>query len=516
MSRIIIPVSGHSVGEVERLVYRARAEHADLVELRLDSCVHQGADPLALLACIREWPLPVIVTNRLAAQGGDWDGDEEQRLDLLRRADAAGAAYIDVELACYAAFGQAPSQARLILSHHDFQGMGGDLDQIVRDMFAAKADIAKVAVSPGDAADLDVLAELCARHGRFAPQRDRSRGLIALGMGEFGFPSRVLAGAWGAAMTFARLASDMRGSAPGQPTVRDLTRMYRVAAQGPETCIFGVLGDPVGHSLSPAMHNAAFAHHGIDAVYVPFRASDAGAFWKACGGWIDGLSITIPHKGALLDSVDDVEDPVRAIGAMNTIFRRENGSSVGANTDAPAVITCLEETIRPLCSRRALVLGAGGVGHAVAYALRQAGCEVIIVNRTEARAQALAATLDCAWLSQDKAHEIPYDILVNATSVGMNDPDTSPWPATAHRQDSVVFDTVYTPLETCLLRDAADAGAATVCGLSMLEQQAAGQYQLWTGIAAPLARMHRAALEGLGTRWTTQLRHETEGRATIF
>ncbi|MFW5858417.1 MAG: shikimate dehydrogenase [Planctomycetota bacterium] len=508
MTRIVVPVSGRTLEDIDRKVHHARAEHADLVELRLDMCARAGAPIHDVIAAISEWPLPVIATNRHASEQGQWEGSEEDRLALLLEADRRGAAYIDVELARLGALRERPGTARLILSHHDFDGLGSDLADIVEAMYAAGAAVAKVAVTLADAAQLDVLAELCANYGRFGSKHQRHRELVALGMGEIGLPTRLLAGAWGCGMTFARLSIDPTGSAPGQPTTRELTRRYRLQMQGADTCIFGVIGDPVAHSLSPAMHNAAFAGHGVDAVYVPFLVHDAAAFWQACHSWIDGLSITIPHKAALIGTMDTVEDPVQRIGAMNTVYRDDTGRAIGANTDAPAAIACLEEAGGSVQGKRALVLGAGGVSHALAYALVTAGAEVVIANRTESRAEALADRLGCTASSLETAHDLPYDILLNGTSVGMNDTDSSPWPADRHREDSVVFDTVYTPLQTRLLRDAADQGATTVCGLNMLEHQAVAQYCYWTGLQPPLGIMHRAALESLGTHWTDQIRME--------
>ena len=330
---------------------------------------------------------------------------------------------------------------------------------------------------------------------------DAPGGLVAIGMGEIGLPSRLLAGAWGCALTFARLDGSA-GSAPGQPTITQLDRLYRVRSQGAGTCIFGVIGNPVGHSLSPVMHNAAFVHHGLDAVYVPFLVSDAAAFWRACGNWIDGLSITIPHKTALLPLMHRVDDLARDIGAMNTVVRGEDAATTGLNTDAPAAIACLEEAAGTLPGKRVLLLGAGGVSRALGLAMLRAGTQVTVANRTAERGAELAGELGCASTPLAQAHTVPYDILINGTSVGMNQPGQTPWPAALHRAGTVVFDTVYTPLETRLLRDAVAAGASIVCGLTMLERQAALQYQAWTGLQAPLPLMHRRALEALGTRWT--------------
>lgn len=505
MLQLAVPISGKDVDTVRARVARAERAGADLIELRLDTCAARGIDPEALLGEIARWPLPVLVTNRAREEGGDWDGAERRRLELLCAADDAGAAALDVELAALERLPRRPRSARLVLSHHDFAGPGGDLPDVVRRMYAAGADIAKVAVTPRDAVDLEELARLAARWGSDGSERTAGKGLVAIGMGEIGLPSRLLAGAWGCALAFGRL-DGVAGSAPGQPSLRDLVKRYRVRQQGPETCIFGVLGDPVAHSLSPVIHNSAFAHDGLDAVYVPFLAHDPVAFWRACGDWIDGLSVTIPHKEALLDELDEVEELALRIGAVNTIYRGEEGQTIGANTDAPAAVDCVVDAVGDLHDRTVLILGAGGVARAIAFALHAAGARIVIANRTRARAEDLAAAVGpgCRALDLEEAREVPYHVIVNGTSVGMRE-DLSPWPAEAHRPDATAFDTVYTPLETRFLREAQDAGCRPICGLSMFIGQAAGQYQRWTGREAPEPLMQRVALEALGTNWTDVL-----------
>ncbi|MDA3960194.1 MAG: type I 3-dehydroquinate dehydratase [Planctomycetota bacterium] len=442
------------------------------------------------------------MTNRIASEGGDWDGDENQRISWLLEADRAGAAYIDVELQAVARLTEMPKRAKLVLSYHDFAGMGHDLPGKIETMFAAGATVAKVAVTPHDAADLDQLAELCARWGAHGQAKEANRGLIAIGMGEIGLPSRLLAGAWGSAWTFGRI--DAEGSAPGQPMIVDLIKRFRVPDQGPDTRIFGVLGDPVGHSLSPVIHNAAFTADELDAVYVPFLAHDAVNFWRQCHSWIDGLSITIPHKTALIEEMDEIEELALKIGAINTIYRGENGQTIGANTDAPAAVDCIEQAAGNIGNRQVLVLGAGGVSRAIAFALKAAGADVTLANRTAARAQALADEVGCHWVPAEEALDQAYEVLVNGTSVGMES-EESPWPLDQHRHGSVVFDTVYTPLETRLLQDAQAQGCVPICGLSMLIGQALGQYERWTGLQAPEPLMHRVALEAMNTRWTTRI-----------
>jgi 3-dehydroquinate dehydratase/shikimate dehydrogenase len=487
---VTVPISAGDVESLLALGRQAEAQGADLVEVRLDTCAKLGADTAALAAAIPRLALPAVATVRHAAEGGDWRGDEESRLRLLCAADLAGAAYVDIELRFVAGLPAAGLRAKRIVSYHDFEGMGDDLDGRIRAMRAAGADVAKVAVRPRDAADLAVIAALYRDHAQGGP-------LAAIAMGEHGLPSRLLAGVWGAHLAFARLDGD-HGSAPGQPTARELVELYRIRHQSARTRVFGVIGSPVAHSLSPLIHNTAFIHHQLDAVYVPFRVEDAPAFWRACGEWIAGLSITIPHKQALIPLMHGIEDLAARIGAMNTVYRDKDLRPVGANTDALAVIRCLEGETGCLAGRRVLVLGAGGVSRAIAFAVAERGGKVAIANRTFDRAQELAAETGAEAVELERATTLPFDVLVNGTALGMGKPDETPWPAEAHRKESVVFDTVYHPLETRLLKDAQRAGARTVCGLDMLISQALGQFKRWTGLEAPEHLMYRAALERIG------------------
>lgn len=492
MTSIVVPISAATADEIVTLARQAQAAGADLVEVRLDICAKLTAPLNDIIAVIPQLALPVIATVRHGDEGGDWVGSEADRVALLTQADARNAAYIDIELAHAAGLSATALRAKRILSYHDFDGMGSDLPGRIAAMRAAGADVAKVAVQPSDAADLAVVRELYQTAG--GP-------LVAIAMGEHGLPSRLLAGVWGAAFTFARLAND-GGSAPGQPTVDELLRLYRLKSQSPQTKVYGVIGSPVSHSLSPLIHNSAFAHHGLDAVYVPFRVEDAPAFWRACGDWIAGLSVTIPHKQTLLGLMHGIEDLAARIGAMNTVYRDRDLKPIGANTDALAVIRCLEAQLGTLSGRRVLLLGAGGVSRAIAVAVQERGAQVLIANRTLDRARELAEGIGAESVDIEGAYDRPYDVLINGTAAGMGKPDESPWPAERHRRDTVVFDTVYHPLETRLLKDAQLAGARTVCGLDMLISQALGQYQRWTGLEAPEHLMYRAALDRLGATRT--------------
>jgi 3-dehydroquinate dehydratase/shikimate dehydrogenase len=497
---IIVPLTARSLTDMNRQAIAAEAGGATAIELRLDQVLADGLDAAEALEATKEWNLPTIVTVRDPAEGGAWQANWQARLGWLEKADAAHVAYVDCELANLTSTEWRPQHAKLIASTHDFEAPIADAAQRIRQAFTLGAAIAKVAMMPHDAKDLQLIAELSEEFGH---QPDRP--VIALAMGDIGLPSRLLAGAWGFWGTFARLVEEDTGTAPGQPTVAELLYTYRLQQQNEDTCIFGVIGNPIGHSLSPTIHNAAFQHEDINAVYVPFRVLDANAFWKSCGAWLDGLSVTIPHKEPMLDEVEDLDQSTQDIGAMNTVMRCfDSGNVCGRNTDAPAIIRCLHELQPDLTGRTLLVIGAGGVARALVAATVAAGAEVSILNRTESRARALAGDLGATAITQTEAEAYiatnpeHWDIICNGTSVGMNDIHSSPCPMAWFHENCIAFDTVYTPLETRFLQDAACRGAAVVCGLSMFIHQAAEQFTMWTGIEAPTPVMSRAALQKLG------------------
>ncbi len=463
---------------------QAKEAGADLVEVRLDLCIAEGGSSSALLDALPALALPAIVTLRHARERGAWDGDEAERLAIYQRADEAGAAWIDRELVFHAARPWRPQRAKLMLSYHDFTGLGVAPAEKIQAMRACRADLAKIAVTPRDAADLETVRRLIDGRGPVA----------AMAMGEPGLPSRLLAGVWGSELVFARLPGEA-GSAPGQPTTDDLLGMCRLRAQSKATAVYGVIGSPIAHSLSPLIHNLAFAHHHLDAVYVPFRVEDAPAFWDACGDWIQGLSITIPHKHVLQVRMDDLEPLCDLVGAMNTISRQA-GRLTGANTDADAIRRCGERAIGDLQGRRVLVLGAGGAGRAAVFALKAAGAQVVLANRTTARAEELAREVGCRAVPWDGVAAEPFELLVNMTSVGLKAPQDTPWPH-AFPSGAGVFDSVYNPLETRLVRDAAAAGCRTVLGLDMFIDQACAQFRRWTGLEAPAEAMRAACVERL-------------------
>jgi shikimate dehydrogenase len=266
------------------------------------------------------------------------------------------------------------------------------------------------------------------------------------------------------------------------------------------TVLYGVVGWPIGHSLSPAMHNAAFVAAGINAVYLAFPARDIGgviAGTRVLG--IRGLSVTIPHKEAVIAHLDEIDDLAQKIGAVNTVVNRE-GRLVGANTDALGALTALEEKI-PLAGKKCVIVGAGGAARAIGFALRGRVGAISVANRSEERGRALAGALGCAFIPLEELDRVAVDLLIQTTSVGMAPHgDECPVPESALRPGMVVMDIIYNPLQTRLLALARSRGCVAVNGLSMFVHQGAEQFRLWTNLAPPVAVMTRAVLEALSSQ----------------
>ena len=265
-----------------------------------------------------------------------------------------------------------------------------------------------------------------------------------------------------------------------------------------KTILYGIIGNPVSHSLSPAMHNAALADCGINGVYLPFPAPDIEAAVVGIRGLgIGGASVTIPHKEKVMELLDEVDSVAARIGAVNTIVRKGD-RLVGMNTDWVGAVRALEEESE-LENRDVILLGAGGSARAIGFGLLERKANLVLCSRTESRGRSLANELGCSWVSLSEPEKLTGNILVNATSVGMQPESTStPFPGELLSRFQVVMDIVYAPLQTRLLREAEAAGCRIVNGLEMLLYQGVAQFELWTGEAAPVELMREALTDALG------------------
>ena len=265
------------------------------------------------------------------------------------------------------------------------------------------------------------------------------------------------------------------------------------------TSLFGLIGNPVAHSLSPVIHNQAFVATECNAVYLAFCVTDLGAALKSINALhVKGLSVTLPHKVAVLEYLDDIDNRAAKIGAVNTIVNH-NGNLTGYNTDCQGAIHALQ-TRTTLDGKSVAIIGAGGAARAIGFGLTKVAEHLTILNRTRKTGEHLAADLQADYCPLDECRPKRYDILVNATPLGMHPhTDASPIDARSLSKKMVVMDIVYNPLKTRLLKEAADKGCRTIDGLDMFVFQGAHQFELWTGKKAPVEVMRQAALQALQT-----------------
>jgi 3-dehydroquinate dehydratase/shikimate dehydrogenase len=475
---ICVTLTATTTAELRRL--RDAAVDADLIELRLDGL--RDPDVSAALAGRR---VPAIVTCRPRWEGGRFDGSEEDRRRLLEQALAEGAEYVDVE--SRAAFAGALIESdgrRVVLSLHDFARVPADLVDHVRRMRASGAGIVKVAVKARRLSD-------CLAFLDPAFRAVAGTDAVLIAMGEYGLASRVLAAHFGSLWTYAGALTEV-----GQVSAGTLLEEYRFRELTPSTGIFGITGSPVAYSVSPAMHNAAFRSTARDAVYLPLPAADFDDFEHfARSVGLQGASVTIPFKVALLERVDEASASAKHVGAVNTV-RLCDGRWIGLNTDVDGFLDPLDRRGIDLHGLRASVLGAGGSARAVVIALASRGAEVTVHARRRERGDAVAALgagRSGAWPPAPGA----WDVLVNCTPIGMY-PRIDETPVVPEALTGrVVYDLVYNPLDTRLLQDARAAGCRTIEGLDMLVAQAEEEFRCWTGERPPAGVMRDAAVRRL-------------------
>ncbi|MEM1070621.1 MAG: shikimate dehydrogenase [Planctomycetota bacterium] len=462
----------------------------ELVELRVDYI----GRAVSLNRLLTNRPGPAVITARRREDGGRWTKTEQERLMLLRSAIAAGVEYVDIEADVAAQIPRYGNTKRII-SYHDLSETPEDLEELHGAMAEEDADIVKIATMANTFEDNLRMMELV---------KNAKVPTIGICMGDTGVVTRLLANRLGSPFTYATFSQGKR-MAPGQLDWKEMRDMYRYAEIDESTELFGVVADPVAHSYSPLIHNRAFEHDKINARYLPFRVpkSDLPNFIERCSAFgIHGLSVTIPHKEEALRFCTQAESSASGIGAANTmIFDRED--ILGYNTDYRAAMDCIEELFkvnkkqdRPMAGITALVLGAGGVSRAIAWGLRQRQADVLIASRTLERAQILAAEIGCRAVEWDQRHEPRIHLLVNGTPVGMHpDVDTSPYNRSKMNQYLAVFDTVYNPENTMLIKYAKDAQCRIITGVDMFVRQAAYQYKLFTGREAPGSLMRTTIKE---------------------
>ncbi|WP_337176379.1 shikimate dehydrogenase [Paludisphaera sp.] len=475
----------------------AAAAGADMVELRVD-CLRREPDLKRLLD---QRFTPLVFTIRRAVDGGMWRGDEEKRRAILREAIALGVDYVDLEddvAGEIRRFGK----TKRIVSHHDMKKTPADLDEVANRCGEKDPDVVKIAAMAGSMADASRILGI-GRGARFPT--------IAIAMGEVGRFTRVLNAKFGAPFSYVGYNPE-RVFAPGMFYLNELRKDYLYHQIDAETEVFGVIGDPIGHSLSPAVHNAAFRALGLNKVLVPFLVPKGGleAFFRDVA-WmgVKGCSVTIPHKEDLIPLLQHKENSVDRVGSCNTVAIDAEGVRTGYNTDYRAAMDSLEAAMgggeageaSPLVDKQVLILGAGGVARSIAFGLVRRGAAVTIVNRHEERATRLAEEVGCRSANWGARATIIADVIINCTPVGMhpNVDDTPLPPGAFHRSGIVVFDTIYHPENTMMLKLARERGCSTLTGVDMFLRQAALQFKIYTGQDAPIEAMRGALKRKLGS-----------------
>jgi len=501
-SLICIPITETNV-EAFLATIREAEQTADAIELRLDYLPGGSLPQLIaeLRSRIAQISKPLIITFRPREQGGKRNLTIQDRYDFWRSLPQEiinAIAFADFELDLVESFvsEQPPIPwSKVICSWHNFDETPDDLSERFERMARTPAAVVKVATQANRISD-------CLRIFEIIERANQPKPVIGLAMGLPGLATRALALSRGAMLTFGALKRGAE-SAAGQPTVAELRDLYRVKQLTRESEIYGVIGKPIGHSRSPLMHNAALKALNRDGVYLPFEVDDVEEFvrdflrpkTKKLDWRLRGLSVTIPHKLAIIPHLDFVDATARAIGAVNTVVV-EGDELHGYNTDVAGAMKPLDE-LMDVRGARVAVLGAGGAARAICYGLNERGADVTIYARDVQKAQPFANEFKAQTASLG-SFKGEADVVINCTPVGMSGhtEDQSPVKVETLSGVKLVYDLVYNPEETVLLRDACEAGARTLGGLAMLVRQAAEQFRLWTGLESPVDVMWRAVRYG--------------------
>jgi len=389
---------------------------------------------------------------------------------------------------------------KIIKSFHDFKTPPTNLDEIYN-RISAGSDLLKIAVRADDVTDSISVWKLLAR------AKFDNKKLIPIAMGEAGKWTRILSLAHGAPMTYASLETG-KETASGQIAAQDLIQTYRVKELNEQTEIYGVVGNPVSHSLSPFMHNAGFKFHNLNAVYIPFEVKDLDEFvmkfvrveTRDVDINLKGFSVTFPHKEAIVKHLDYLDETAKAVGAVNTI-KIEKGKLFGFNTDAEGFIVPLKNSYGDLRDARVAILGAGGAARAAIYTLKNEGADVTVFARNLDKTKKLAEEfrVQSSKLKAKTESYRDFDIIVNATPLGTFGEFENKTPLLAAQIENIklVYDLIYNPYETRLIKEAQKANVPTIGGLAMLLAQATKQFEIWTGKEAPIKAMNAVVLKKL-------------------
>jgi 3-dehydroquinate dehydratase / shikimate dehydrogenase len=489
VGRICAVTAASAAADMRRQVHAA-VKDTPTIELRLDwlRSDSERSRFLRWLKTSRPRTATFLATCRRRVGGGKFPGNMHGELYWLIQARQAGCQWCDLEMETFREIPEGflrdyPLPPRILLSIHDFKGTP-KLPRKIRVARHGLVDAVKIAANAKTISDSVRLLKLARR----------SRSFVAVPMGDMGLPARVLALREGSELAYAPVEE---ATAPGQVSLQDMLHLYRAHALARSTRVYGVIGNPIGHSLSPLLHNTGFAARHINAVLLPFLVHKLPDFLQAISDFgIRGFSVTLPHKQSILKHLKECEPLAAEIGAINTVVVRRDGSLYGCNTDYVGVLRALQAKLR-IRGSRALIFGAGGSARAAAFALSRAGAMVGICARRGKAAKELARAIGGEVVRRRALRTEIFDAILNATPVGMVPHSRISPLAPAELRCRIVMDLIYRPQRTQLLKIAAQKGIATVSGIDMFLAQGIAQWEIWTGKPAPEAAMRRAVLNAL-------------------
>ncbi|MEB2309973.1 MAG: shikimate dehydrogenase [Candidatus Brocadiaceae bacterium] len=494
---ICIPIIANNLDDALRDMAEA-SKFADIIEVRLDYIKNPD-----LKRILQRRTKPLIITNRPDREGGRFNGSEEERIAVLKHAIQLQADFVDIEhdsihnLCRDTGLHVPSSKTKFIVSYHNFRETPDDLISLYQRLSQSDADTIKIVTHANSITDNIKIYRLL---------QQARRPLISFCMGEYGIISRILYKRFGSYLTFASLRKG-KESAPGQITIQEFLLTYQAQRQEKDTGIYGLIGNPVSHSISPMIHNTLFKEMNFNSIYVPFKVDNIDDFFRSFKELdVKGYSVTIPHKESVIHHLDAIDPVAKKIGAVNTIVNKDS-KFIGYNTDCKAAIQALEDIHQVsgmdpkndhLKDKRITLLGAGGAARAIAFGLQDRGAQVTIVSRNYERAQSLSRDVGCSSKELKDLQRIETDILINATPVGMLPAvNETPIDKKLLKPSTIVFDTIYNPIETRLLREAKAQGCKIVGGLPMFVNQAAAQFELWTGMKPSRALIEDIAYKKL-------------------
>ncbi len=502
LPRVCVAVTGANPVEMLEKAQSAVRDNP-FVEFRLDYLPKPALFLPKLKAFIEYNPHAVLIaTCRRANNGGKFKGTIAAQIEILVKAAELGCQLADVEIesAAYLKphdWEHLKRNASVILSSHDFKRTSR-LEETYAKMTQYPGDFFKIVTTANSLYDNVVMM-------KFLQQKSDERYLIGVCMGEQGIISRILGVRAGSAFTFGA-ANPGEETAPGQVSARTLHETYRIDRVEAPTRVYGVVGDPVSHSLSPAMMNAAFRRETLNAVYLALHAKSLDDLMACVRDTpIHGFSVTMPYKEDILKYLDKTDPISQKVGACNTVIRSQEGKLYGFNTDVAGVVRPLELRFQ-LPNSKVLVLGAGGAARAAVFGLKERGVDVYIMNRTPAAAQKLAKQAKAKFIDRTKLAKLSFDCIINATPVGMKGEEEKPLLSEKELNTRYTMDMVYNT-ETRFTKMAREKGIHVISGIEMFVQQGARQFEIWTGKPAPLEEMQRVVEHAVEQQIQASLRN---------